>query len=235
MGAPPKLPDRIADRLKALESEVQGVISKATAAFCTQLPGPIAFRYQHSAPGDILTMEERAQSVSFITRYEYLPDDYPVRLVEHSGNWYIDNLAFLRHALNDFRSIIQNQSDAVYYQRVHNVWYKALRRADPAKGLTVRALDAHGLDVTSTFAAWMGERNKAIVVALDAMEYKYLYNGILQHSDPRFSKRFLEDYVSGELNYLFWKHAYTLGFIREMLLPYYRLMNALTFPKLGPL
>jgi hypothetical protein len=67
------------------------------------------------------------------------------------------------------------------------------------------------------------------------MNFGYLYNGILQHSDPGFSTQYLEDYTSGALNYVLWKHAHVLGVIRRLLWPYFLLMNVLTFPKLGPL
>lgn len=180
-------------------------------------------------------MEEHAQSVSFVTRVEHLPHECKVELVKHDGHWHIGNLSFLRHTLNDFRPVIQNQSDACYYQKVHNFCYRALLRASPHDGLTLRAIGPNGSDLTHVFAEFLRERNRAIGLVLKAMDYDYLYNGVLQHSDARFSERFLKDYVSGEINYIFWKHAQVLAFIRQMLLPYYRILNALTFPKLGPL
>ena len=58
---------------------------------------------------------------------------------------------------------------------------------------------------------------------------------ILQHSDEHFSKRFVDEYISGEINYIFWKHAYLLGLIKDLLKPYHMILNQLSFPKLGPL
>lgn len=230
-----KIPERIVKRLEALETDLQAVLSKAAEELVTQLPGPLSFRYEHSAPSDILTVEERAQSVSFTTRYENLPTEFSVQLVQQGERWYIGNLPFLRHALNDFRPIIQNQSDAVFYRKIHQVWYQMLLRTSSKEGMTIRALDNQDRDVTPIFARWVGERQRAIGIVLGALEYDYLYNGILQHSYVRFSQRFLKDYVSGELNYLFWKHVDALGFIRDMLVPYYTLINVVTFPKLGAL
>jgi hypothetical protein len=70
---------------------------------------------------------------------------------------------------------------------------------------------------------------------LESLECDYLYNGILQHSDVRYAERFFKDFISGEINYLLWKHVHALDVIREMLEPYHRLVSTITFPKLGPL
>lgn len=57
------------------------------------------------APGDVLTDFERAQSISFVTRYEHLPNECRVKIVERDGQYHIGNLPFLRHALNDWRPL----------------------------------------------------------------------------------------------------------------------------------
>jgi len=106
---------------------------------------------------------------------------------------------------------------------------------DKSKGTVVRVLDVQQQDVTSVYVKWLGERNQAIRHLLAAFDYGYLYNGFLQHSDPKFSKRLMQDYTSGEINYLLWKHVRPLGELKRLLRPYYMLMRSLTFPNLGPL
>lgn len=230
-----KLPERIVRRLLDLEEEVDAVAAKVEAALTTTLPRPISFRFQHAAIGDVLTAEERAQSVSFVTRYENLPLHGTVELSEREGRWYIANMPLLRYVLNDYRPLTQNKRDADYYQNVHNTWYGFLQETDPSRGLSVRVLDTSDEDVTTIFSKWISERNRAITAVLRSLECDYLYNGILQHSDVRFAERFLKDYVSGELNYFLWKHMHAFDMLREMLEPYHRLLSILTFPKLGPL
>jgi len=221
--------------LKVLQAEIDQVISRAEGLLKTELPNPVQFEFVNSAPRDVLTDYERAQSVSFLTRYEHLPTDYTVEIVERKGAHFIGNMDFLRHALNEFRPLIQNEQDSVYYQKVHGVWYAMLTLEDPSKGTTIRVYDRERKDVTATFIAWLSERNRAISYVLQPLEYKYLYNGILQHSDPDYSQRFIEDYTSGELNYVLWKHVHVLGFIREMLGSYYPLLKFLTSPTPGAL
>lgn len=213
------------------------MVDKAHQKIVTEIPERIAFRYGSAVLGrDILSDYERAQSVSFVTRF----DHFPTNLVTHftndnRNNWRIGNLWDLRQALNDFRSVIQNQSDSVHYQNVHNTWSKALRQTDKSKGTMVRVLDVEHRDVTEAYAKRLGERNQAIRHLISAFDYDYLYNGFLQHSDPKFSKRLFHDYISGEINYLLWKHVLPLGALAGLLRPYYILMRSLTFPSLGPL
>ncbi len=231
-----RLPQRIQDRLGQLNQDVEAIIAKAETHFETEVPRRIAFDMTStSTSGDLINEYERAQSVSFVTRYEHLPDNLKVHLVEQDSVWQIGNFWELRHVLNDFRPIIQNQKDAVYYARVHNVLCRMLLRINPAEGMVVRILADSGNDITTLYSKWLTENKRAVKSVIGSLEFPYLYNGILQHSDASVSRRYLSDYASGELNYLLWKHVRVLGFIKSMLAPYYRMMNVLTFPKLGPL
>jgi hypothetical protein len=231
------LPDRIAKRITEMRAEVGAIVATANARRTTVLPDRISFEIRSSVLGrDILSDYERAQSVSFITRYEHFPLDVKARLItDTQGNWYIGNLWDLRQALNDFRPVIQNQSDSVFYQKMHNTWSKMLRQQDPSKGTSIRVHDRDRNDVTDVYAAWLGERNRALRHIVSALDYGYLYNGFLQHSDPELSKRLFDDYVSGELNWLLWKHVMPLGVIASLIEPYHQLMRILTFPSLGAL
>jgi hypothetical protein len=229
------LPDRIRQRLARLQTEIDQIISSAEAILTTKLPDPVQFEFVNSAPRDVLTEYERAQSISFISRFDHLPSDYTVEIVEKNGQYYISNMPYLRHALNEFRPLIQNERDSVYYQKLHGVWIAMLKLDDPAKGTTIRVFQRDRQDVTATFIRWLNERNKAITLALRPLDYGYLYNGILQHSDAAYSERFSRDYASGELNYILWKHMHILGFMREMLRAYYFVIRSLTAPRLGPL
>jgi hypothetical protein len=108
-------------------------------------------------------------------------------------------------------------------------------RKNSAEGMTVRAVDAEARDVTPIFAKWIGERNQAIKIILEQLDYDYVFNGVLAHADSMYSARFLDDYVSGRFNYVLLRHAGPLDFIKDCLEPYFWLMAALTFPKLGAL
>jgi hypothetical protein len=138
--------------------------------------------------------------------------------------------------LNDVRPIIQNQRDSTFYAHINSTLQKWLRRPDTAKGMRVQAFDEGTQnEVTLPYATHLVENTKAIAAMLGGLEYGYLYNGILQHSDPDYSRRLLNDYASGELNYILWKHVIVLGQIQYWLTPYYRVLKILNFPSLGSL
>jgi hypothetical protein len=229
------LPEPIRQRLRTLLQEVDQVTAAASALVTEKLPDEISFTFKNAAPRDILTPYERAQSISFVTRYDQLPTDYTVHVAKVGERFRIANLAHLRHILNDFRPLIMNQDDSVHYHRVHRVWRAMLLLDDPRNGTTIRAHDREHRDVTASVVTTLDQHNKAITLALRSMEFGYLYNGVLQHSGEEFSERLLRDYHSGELNYVVWKHVYILDFIRDALALYYQMMRFLTFPELGPL
>ena len=232
-----QLPASIQRRLATLQKGIDQVILRAQGLLITRPPGRISFIFKNRSARDVLTPKERAQSISFVTRFEHLPAEDPVtvKIVERKGEWYVGNMAYLRHALNEFRPLIQNEKDSVYYKKIHRVWYGMLMLDDASKGTTIRATDVQNNDVTPIFTQWLRERNQAITYVLKPLDYKYLYNGILQHSDIAYSERFVKDYTSGELNYILWKHVHMLAFIRSMLKPYNVLISSLTSPKLGHL
>ena len=139
---PTELPERIASRLRAIAAEVQKAMDAANQKIASEIPARIAFHYESAVIGrDILSDYERAQSVSFVTRFDHFPTGFKTHFSLDGKNWRIANLWDLRQALNDFRSVIQNQSDSVYYQNIHNTWYRAF-----GKLISRRAL---------RFASWM--------------------------------------------------------------------------------
>lgn len=233
------VPQSIRDRIRVLRSEVDAIYDAAMQNFATVLPNGYAYDMTGDAlpawNGDLMSPEERAQAVSFVTRYDNLRDDVKVHIAPVGNVWMITNLWELRHMLNDVRPIIQNQKDSTYYRNVNATIQKRLRRTNKAEGLILRVLDEADNDVSAAFAAYIGENTKAIATILDRLEYGYLYNAILQHSDVASSPRFLQDYTSGELNYILWKHVIVLGHIQYWLTPYYKVLRLLNFPALGSL
>jgi hypothetical protein len=230
-----KLPDSVHLKISDTESEIKKIIEESYEVQKSNLTGKISFRYQQGAPMDILTTYERAQSVCFISRYESLPVFNGIETVEIKGKFYLNNISFIRHVLNEYRSIIDNQGDSIYYAKIHNFCYLKLKNRDPQKGLSITVNHEKDGDITETFMKILGEKYKSIKIILGKSEFDYIYNGILQHSDHKYTKRYWDEYYTGKLNYVFIKHAALLEYIKDCLYWYYRILNQLTFPKLGPL
>jgi len=235
-----RVPEPIRVRVKKMREEVDKINDAAMANFKAEIPRRVSFKVSSNSDGfvdgDLMSAEERAQAVSFVVRYEHLRDDIKVHIGFVNGEWHIKNIWELRHMLNDVRPIIQSQNDSTYYANVNATIQKRLRRNDPAKGLIVQAYEGDSEnEITTAFAAYLAENTKAIATIINNLEYGYLYNGILQHSDAEYSKRLVQDYTSGELNYILWKHVIVLGQIQYWLKPFYQVMSILNFPKLGSL
>lgn len=228
------LPDDITKKIQRVEDEVLHIVEEADRVQRTQLSG-VSISYESDAPRDLLTDDERAQSICFITRYENLPVVVAPVIVEREGKHHLGNLGFLRHALNEYRSIIQNQDDSIHFQGIHAFCRQKMTNRDKSQDLVITAYGEGARDVTPQFVEYLDQRCKAIRVVLDKCEYGYIYNGILQHSDHASAQRLLREYSDGTLNYVFIKHALLLRYIKDCLVWHHALLNAITSPKLGPL
>lgn len=232
---PADTPVRIKEKLSLLGDAIDQIETATLDLIQTSIDEPVSLLVENQTISDFLNEYERAQSISFVSRYENLPEPSSVEIINNQGTYIIGNMAYIRHTLNEYRSVIQNVDDSVYYQNVHALCVKMLRQDDYRNGTKITVLTQSDENVTDKFYQYLGEHNKAIKFALRPLEFDYIYNGILQHSDKSFSERFLKDYMSGEINYIFWKHAYLLGLIRDLLKPYYMILNQFNFPKLGSL
>ncbi|WP_134702979.1 hypothetical protein [Ammoniphilus sp. YIM 78166] len=229
------LPQDVEKRIIETELDVDNIIQKAAVFQKTKLTGNISFRFEQKADKDILDDFEMAQSVCFVLKYEYLPILERVEILEHNGKYYIGNMESVRHVINEYRSIIANQRDSIYYTRIHKLCREKLINNDASIGLKVTVLHEKEGDITQEFVRYLDERNKSIRFLLENSEFDYLYNGILQHSDHKYTSRFWDDYYSGKINHIFIKHSYILGYIKEYLYWHYKIINSLTFPKIGPI
>ena len=174
-----KLPDPLKNRLAVLQGEIDQIISGAEALLKTKLPNPVQFEFKNSAVRDVPTEYERAQSISFITRFDHLPQDYTMQIVEQQGAYFTGDTAVIPHALNEFRELIQNEQDSVYCRKIHAVWYAMLVLDDPKKGTTIRVFDKTRECLPTVLVSGMSQ------IPLYCVHWtKYLYNDILQHSDP---------------------------------------------------
>ena len=230
-----KLPKQIEQKTRETLDEVETIINKVVELQETKLESKVSIEYKDHASGDVLTTSERAQSICFVTRYKHLPiiGLKDINIQNRDGEYHLDNIGVIRHVLNEYRTIIQNQNDSIYFQRIHNFCYQKLKNDEPERGLSISVINEDKKDLTELFLNILGEKNKALNFIITNSEFGYIYNGILQHSDHDFTDRFLSDYNSGKLNYIFIKHALLLSIIKELLHKYFVLINNLTFPKLG--
>lgn len=230
-----KLTPDIETKLKACLEKAQQIIDAAAAKSVTVPPATVRFTYTSSAPRDILTPEERAQSLSFIIRYEHLPVIDSISLEQRKNQFYLTSIHELRYALTEYRPILMNERDSTYYNKVNATLRQKLFNKDESKDMRIIVHDEKDSDISERFAQILKERMKGIDEVLKLSDFDYLFNGILQHSDHKFTQRFWEEYYDGRLNYIYISHAAILEYIKEALRWHYVVLNYLTFPKMGPL
>jgi hypothetical protein len=228
----PRTPTVIQDRFRAMRTEADDIYDAALRCFATAVPLDPEVRIT----GDTsrIDLAERAQALGFVVRFNHFRDeDMSVRF---ANDWSIENLWELRQILNDLRPIIQNQSDSTYYTKINTTLQRRIRDTTPADGVRFEIYDrSSGNEISADYATYLWETTRAITTTLGRLECDYLFNGILQHSEPRHSARLLSDYASGEFNYILWKHALVVGQVQERLATYYDVLKELNFPPLGPL
>ena len=68
-------------------------------------------------------------------------------ITEYEGRFYPSNIDMIRHTLKEFRPIIHNQNDSVYYKKVR-AWCHNKLGCDPSLDLCITANNYNGSDVT---------------------------------------------------------------------------------------
>ena len=233
------LPLKIQEKLNALDRDVKKIVSCSHSCLKTRIDSQLSLLYSGQGTRNILTEYERAQAICFSIKYQSLPSfNNRLAIEQHTqGKFFPKNIDSIRHILNEYRPLIQNQNDSVYYSKIHSFCLKKLStlELDSHQDLKIRVIDSAGSDLTLSLTKGLNERKKAIEKVLAQCEFHYLYNGVLQHSDKKYSERFWEDYTSGNLHYLFIKHAKILTYIRDLLEWHYFIFENLTFPSMGSL
>lgn len=227
----------IQTKLRSTLDEANAVLEEARTRITTNISA-IQFRFQSSqASPKLLAETVEAQALSFVIRYQDLPSFNDIELlIKHTERGYfISNLGDYRRLINEYRSIVQNQNDSIYYINIENLCHRMMINTDPSSALCLSVLNEAKDDVTQEFRRFLKETRKAIQFLVNRSDLNYLYNGVLQHSDGEFTERLWSDYVSGILNYTLIRNAALLDGIKCLLLPHYRILNTLVFPPAGGL
>jgi hypothetical protein len=228
-------PSEIRHKLDEVIKEVKSILEIAGSCIQIDVSGQLKFTFSISAPREVLIDIELAQSTCFLTRFKAMPVFERVSVKENNGSFYFDNIDESRYVLNEYRSIIHNINDSIHFQKIHKFCREKLINNDHTKDLTIVVNHKERGDITHEFVKHMDERYKAFKSVIKHCEFDYIYNGILQHSDHKYTERFRGEYTSGKVNYVFAKHAYIVGYIRWLMETHYKLLSVTTFPKLGPL
>ncbi len=227
---------RIQSKLSDVLREVNEIGKGVGQIIETKMPKSFSFQIRTMVARDLLTEEEKAQAICFVSRYNHLPVIENTAIQEaEDGKYYFKEHNSLRLLLNEYRSILSNQSDSIHYSKINAYCCSLMKNRDETKGLVLTVLDECDRDITALFLKFLGEHNKAIKFILAQSNFGYLYNGILQHSDQRYAHQMLLDYASGEINYVFYKHCLLCKYAKDLLSWHFKIISQFTYPALGGL
>jgi len=218
-----EIPRKILNKIATMNKEIEALLLQADAKLTKSFKYTFRFHLVNSAPLDILTKKERSAFLSFELKYRGTPNYVEPEVVTDGKEFHLANIDLARHVLNEWRPIIFNKKDPVYFGRVHNIIAKMLVRKHPSEGskITVETGREPTVERTVEYLEYMGQCRDILVFVLDNLDLDYLYNGVLQHADSRFFERYEKDNHSGNLNYVLMKHAFIVSQLREYLKPYH--------------
>jgi len=227
------IPEKISKKLSDNEKQAIEIINNAEESIAEFSTDNISLTYQISAPVPELTPDERACSMVFIFRYDHLPDIHDFTVGEHHGRYYLNDIDNIRAAINEYRTIFWNQKDPIFFGKISKIYRAKLVNRDPSKGLSITAKNKKGHDVTMDFVKHLDSKNKAIRKIIQQSDFDYVFNGVLQHSDGKFSRQLIKDYTNGNLNYILLKNMTLARHIKLLFREYYKVINVLSFPRMG--
>jgi hypothetical protein len=214
------IPGSLLKRFDQLNRELEDVLTGAEAIVKNPFSERVSFHVINSAPQDFVTDSERSALHSFILKCKSVPDfDHP-QLLWTGKDFQLGNIDLAKHVITDWRPIIFNQTDAIYFTRIHNLIAHMMSQTDHSKGTKITVYAEKEKDVTSELLTFLGQCRDSVQYVIGKSDLDYLYNGVLQHSDVRFHERYTKEVHSGELNYVFLKNAKFMNWVKRSLTPY---------------
>lgn len=214
--------ERVKIKFDNIQNELEQIVNEASKKIHISIDGHLSIKIQNAALNqDIITANDRAQIIHFVTKYQELPEIEAIDLIERGGKLYVENLDFVKHLINEYRPIVSNRSDSIYYKNLFKYCASKLTLKDPTIGTTLTITKDYKEDITSLYLILLENNCDAIEYILNKSDMEYIYNGVLQHSDKCYPERLAKDYYTGELSYILVKNAYVIGHVKHLLKPFF--------------
>ena len=232
-----EIPPEILKRLRSCEAEALGILKDAGLLITGFDPARVGFRVTSSSPLPLMPFELQAQSLTFIIRYDHLPElnNFVAGRHPRTGLYYLNEIDSIRAALNEYRTIFFNNKDGIYYGRITNLYQQAFVPDPTGARMRFDAINANHVDQSADFLEHLKSRKKAIQHTIAQSDFDFIFNGVLQHSDGTHSMRMVKAYTDGSLAYTLLKNLILAQGMKDFLREHYRVINTLNFPSMGSL
>lgn len=207
--------DFLKTRIADIVDELSQIVETSNKAYSTPALGQIHFHLENITPPDEMRSRVRRFLLPFTIHREFTPQ---IR------RGYLNFLEFANAydavaSLNLWRPIIYNQSDFVYYDKIHNYAYQLLTNRNEDAGPFVSVMQGKDRDVTEQWIEVLSVRRKQIKLVKSRLDFDFLYNGLLQHSDADFFSRY-DELNEGRISEILIKHTMALDYIVNCLRSY---------------
>jgi hypothetical protein len=232
-----EIPPHILTRLRNCDADARIILNEAKDLITDFDHAQVGFKVTASAPLPLMPIEIQAQSLTFIIRFDHLPEIESFVAGRHpnSGRFYLNEIDTIRAALNEYRTIFYNEKDGIYYNKITSLYQQAFLSEPVGCSMRFKAIGSDGVDRSVDFLKHLKSRKRAIQHTIKRSDFNFIYNGVLQHSDARHSRRMINAYTDGSLAYTLLKNFILARGMKEFLREHYRVINTLNFPVMGSL
>jgi hypothetical protein len=231
------IPPPILKRLVDCESEARSILAQAAELITDFDYAKVGFKVTAASPLPIMPFNLPAQSLTFVIRYDHLPEHSEFTAGRHpqSNLYYLNEIDLIRAALNEYRTIFFNQQDGIYYRTITNTYQRVFLSELPHSSMKYSAVDKDGIDHSELYLKHLSSRRKAIQRAIELSDFPFIFNAVLQHSDDKQALEMVKSYTDGSLAYTLLKNFIIAQGLKDFLKEHYRVIRALNFPAMGPL
>ena len=148
--------------------------------------------------------------VSFIFKYQDLPDIQKLEYCEEDGELKVDDF---KGYLNFIRPIIFNQENNCYYDRVLSTFKRLLTYKDCETGCGIICYNQNKEELNDIVILRIETLRKNIKEVINKSDLDFLYNGYLQHDDEKYVKRLITEKQTDVFNQTIIKNALVLNSI----------------------
>ncbi|WP_374000299.1 hypothetical protein [Bdellovibrio bacteriovorus] len=205
------LQKRLQEKFNQLNQDVEKILDTAMEGYKPDGLGLIYFHMEGSAKrASVFLPEDEIAFDSFLRKYKSLPEYQHPKITVRGSSAILANEANYRAKLSELRPIFSNQNDPIFYTKIHGKLSQIFLGTYDGGSLKMKIISqgpTGEIDRTPEYLAAINARKKIISRAIQLSDLDFLYNGVLQHSDARFSERYEREYRSGELSLTIAKNA----------------------------
>ena len=232
-----KIKETQADTIELLKSIVSSTPLNFRIGIEQECPVPLSFEDKN----------KRMQVCYFVRKYQLLPPGpvekisvifeppFDLGIINFPARYKFQELHLMAGIINDYRTLLFNKSDIIYYKKIHALIWNLLKCQDKKEGTVFTAYDEQNNDITPVFKDYLSNSLVWIEKIIEKSDLTILYNAFLQHTDKNHEDQASSVFLAGDYQYMLLKNSILLGNIRSILQSHYNFLSSFNYQTLGSL